>query len=72
MTNHYELTKLFKRKKIIPKCIYPDCNLVRIENEWIKSKREYENYSGTLCHEHLREALRYNRIERELLKGRNL
>jgi len=68
MTIKYKLTKLFKRKEIIPKCIYPDCNLVRVEDEWIKSRRKYENYSGTLCNEHLEEALRYNRIERELLK----
>ena len=68
MTTRYKLTKLFRRKEVIPKCFYPNCNLVRVEDEWIKCRIKYENYTGTLCDEHLKEALRYNRIERELLK----
>ncbi len=70
MTLAHKLTKMLKKKVIIPKCIYPKCHLVRVEDEWIECNKNYgyKYYSGSLCPEHLQEALIYNKVQSKLMK----
>ncbi len=71
MTIRYEITKRFRRKKLIPKCIYPNCHMVRDGDKWVEYKghMNYKNFTGSLCESHLEESLKYNKIERTLLMG---
>lgn len=51
MTLKYKLTKMFKKKQLIPICML--CDKHRIEDVWIKHKRnpDYREYSHTYCND---------------------
>lgn len=66
MTNWYELTKRYHRKSLITVCLINDCDMHRVNGEWIQyPKREgYQRYTHSLCPEHLEMAREFNKQKR--------